>query len=99
MKITVTVNDKVHAAKLPYPHAKYVLVDDLHICPACNQKFTAKLGVAGGSTSIESHDTYRAEAYATCCKGRIGVIRVKMGTIFGLEEDEAVLLNSRCRVY
>ena len=54
--------------------------------------------VQGNGESVESRDTYRADAHCLACGETIGVLRVKMSTIFGIEEDKRVL-NGRCRVY
>ena len=53
----------------------------------------------GTGKHIESHDTYAARAICVCCGKDAGVLRAKMSTIFGLEEDESVLLHGRFRVY
>jgi hypothetical protein len=54
--------------------------------------------VRGTGKSIESRDTYRADAVCFDCGASRGVLRVKVDTLFGLEEDEAVL-HGRARVY
>jgi hypothetical protein len=100
MKITVEIDGKRHKAKVPFPHADHVLVSGVLVCPACG-KATGEAGlvVRGSGNHIESHDTYKATAHAACCRRPIGAIRAKVSTIFGLEEDEAVLVHGRCRVY
>ena len=77
---------------LPYPGAKHVLVATS--CPACGNH---EIPAQGGETT-HTHDTYEAPARALCCGAAIGKLRVKVSTIFGIAEDEAVL-NGRCRVY
>ena len=42
---------------------------------------------------------YQATGFAVCCGGHIGTLRAFPSTIFGLHEDEAVLLHGRARVY
>lgn len=99
MKISVTIDGKKHDAKQPHDGASHLLVADVMTCPACGEKTgTSGLVVGGSGKHIESHDTYAAEAHAMCCKKKIGTIRVKVSTIFGLEEDER-MLNGRARVY
>lgn len=84
MKITFTPTDgKAETAKLPYDGAAFVEVATPCAC-GCTS-------IAGGGQSIESHDTYRAAAHCTKCRKPRGVLRVKMSTIFGVEEDERVL--------
>lgn len=46
-----------------------------------------------------THDTYHCEAIALCCGKRWGRIAVRVETMFGIEEDEAMLKNGRARVY
>jgi hypothetical protein len=92
VKITLTDREgHVMEARLPYPGATYVEID--YPCSGCGSK-----AIAGGAPSIESHDTYRAQAACVGCKAACGVLRVQLSTLFGLEEDEAVL-HGRPRVY
>jgi hypothetical protein len=93
MKIHVTVNEQRLAARHPYADADHVLVDVA--CPSC--AYAAPLKVRGAS-STHDHDTHRASAIALCCDATIGTMEVKVDTLFGIEEDRAVL-NGRCRVY
>jgi hypothetical protein len=41
---------------------------------------------------------WEADGYCTACKAHVGTIRVEPDTLFGVREDEAVLMG-RCRVY
>lgn len=93
MKITVTINDKQFAANKP--HEKSTCVEASTTCPSCK---ATPLQVQGNGNSVESRDTYRADARCLACGETIGVIRAKVSTLFGIEEDEHVL-NGRCRVY
>jgi hypothetical protein len=65
-------------------------------CPHCGD---APCSVVGGGRSISDCDRYYLAA-GRCldCGGSLGEIRVYMETLFGLEEDEAVL-HGRARVY
>jgi hypothetical protein len=68
---------------------------------ACEHCKESPLTIAGRGMEIEGDgwsDTYVAQACCKSCMGSVGKIRAKMGTIFGLREDAAVL-HSRCRVY
>lgn len=97
MKITLTIDDVVYQARLPYEEAAFVLVDDIEKCPFCEHKNGEVLGVKmkfkvhGRHKRIESHDTYASDAHALCCGKQVGTLRVKMNTVFGVEEDERVL--------
>ncbi len=77
----------VHKARKPAPDADHALVDGL-ACPGC--KAPAPLKVQGTGRRIESRDTYAADAVTACCSGWVGTLRLKVDTLFGLEEDEAV---------
>lgn len=66
-------------------------------CPACGAP--APFKVAGKERRVASHDTYVADAHAVCCKKHVGTLRVKVETLFGVAEDEAVLTHGRARVY
>lgn len=61
-------------------------------CPHCGEE---NILVSGTGKSIDpdnKHDTYRADAVhaSAKCAQRIGVLRAKVNTLFGIEEDEAV---------
>jgi hypothetical protein len=71
---------------MPYDGAAHVVVDGA--CPACGAE---PFGARGLGRRIAAHDTYAADAVATCCGKHVGELRVTLGTIFGLEEDERVL--------
>lgn len=45
-----------------------------------------------------ARDTYEADGVSACCDGHVGTIYARADTIFGLDEDEAVL-SGRARVY
>lgn len=98
MKITVEIDGRKLVAKQPFPHADHVRVPTMTKCPACGVAHEEGLPVMGSGNHIENHDTYKATALGKCCGKVLGVIRVKVSTIFGIEEDERVL-NGRFRVY
>ena len=64
-------------------------------CPGCG---VAPFLVQGHGARRHTRDTYRAGGRAMCCGDAVGYIYAKADTIFGLEEDEAVL-SGRVRVY
>ena len=67
-------------------------------CPHCKAK---PLRVSGSGRTIGGHDYYKADGFcanAECAK-YVGEIRAYVSTIFGLEEDERVLIHGRARVY
>jgi hypothetical protein len=99
MKITVTDNEgRVHKAKKPYEDANFVETE--MTCPHCGEE---NIKVAGTGKIIDPerrHDTYRADAvhYSTDCNKSVGVLRVKIDSFFGLEEDERIA-NMGIRIY
>ena len=97
MKITVEIDGKKFDGKLPFDNAPHFETNGT-VCPHCG---ATNIPVRGDGLHIESHDTYAADAihYAESCMKKIGTVRVKMSTIFGLEEDERVLVHGRARVY
>ena len=106
MKITIVLDDgSRHKAKLPYDGATH-LVLDLDCPHGCKRRYVANpnsmeqepLKVAGSGIKHHNRDTYFADAIALCCKKKIGTIETKVSTVFGIEEDEAVL-NGPWRVY
>lgn len=96
MKITVEIDGKRFDGKLPFDNAPHV--ETKATCPCCG---ATDISVRGDGLHIESHDTYAANAihYAENCMKKVGTIRVQMSTIFGLEEDERILVHGRARVY
>lgn len=92
MKITITFPDgNVRRARLPWTSASHVICQ--RRCPCGSNAYV------GNGPSIESRDTYRADAKCDQCGAPAGVMRTKVDTLFGIEEDERVLLHGRCRVY
>lgn len=94
MRVSVTISDEGRPCSLP-ECGKWI---DVHgRCPACNH---GELRVIGDERNqdIGSH-TIKAPALALCCGQEIGVVLVELSTIFGIEEDRAVLVHGRARVY
>lgn len=95
MKITLVRTETRMPAVLPYYGADHVLVDKLAECPGCK----APLRVTGLPITVRNdHDTYYADAVCLECKHPVGELQTQVSTIFGIDEDEAVL-NGRARVY
>lgn len=65
-------------------------------CPGCG---AVPFHVQGGNMRIKDFETYIANGYSRCCGDRVGFITAKADTLFGLEEDRAVLQFGRARVY
>lgn len=65
-------------------------------CPSCGADAAR---VRGLGVTHHDHDTYYAAARALCCGETIGTMETRVDTIFGIDEDERVLLRGRCRVY
>lgn len=94
MKITLTTPDgETHVATKAYNAAPSVRVDSAPC--ACGSHSVH--GDARGRVQ-ESHDTYRAAAVCAKCGAPRGVLRARLGTLFGLEEDERVMAGP-WRVY
>jgi hypothetical protein len=66
------------------------------LCPGCG---SAPFRVSG--TRIEDYGEHGclAGAVSVCCQQNVGYLRAEPETLFGREEDEAVLLHGRARVY
>lgn len=96
MKIVLKIpGEAQRKAAPPFEGADHALVDGA--CPKCGDKAFA---VQGKNMHITPDDrAYEADAVCCACKVRVGTLRAEPSTIFGLHEDEAVLLRSRCRVY
>ncbi len=65
-------------------------------CPSCE---TSPFHVQTEPLSIHDRDTVRAGSWSVCCKEPVGYLYAKMNTLFGLEEDFAILKHGRARVY
>lgn len=92
MTIIVIISDSKVTAKLPFHGADHVIVQ---VCPACSTEVARARGLG---ISHRDHDTYYAAARMECC-GAEGRMEARVETIFGIEEDEAVLVHGRARVY
>jgi hypothetical protein len=90
--ITVHTLGNTYKAKRPHATADYVVI---RTCPKCEVE---PCRVQGGGVTHHDHDTYFSRAICLACEADIGEIRTKVETMFGIEEDNAVL-NGRCRVY
>lgn len=93
MLIAFIHDGKSHTARLPFTGADHVTIA---ACPGSGCK-EVPAKVAGSGISHHDHDTYHAPARTLCCGAR-GELRTTVSTIFGIEEDEAVL-GGRTRVY
>ncbi len=97
MKVCVQIDGKRRKASVPYEGAEFVCVEGA--CPACGVCVDAVFKCIGKSDEQSvGHDTITAPALALCCEKHIGTMVVTFSTIFGIEEDRAVL-NGRPRVY
>jgi hypothetical protein len=95
MRVTLKFNGKTYRPVSPIEtHHTHVVFDVA--CPGCKASPTKVAGVKG--TMTHNHDTYRADAGCLECQAPMGHLETKVDTIFGIEEDRAVL-NGRCRVY
>lgn len=81
--------------ELPFASCDYVVAPSEVICSACKSKRTHLQGRF--STRHFDHDTHYSNVYCECGEF-LGELQAKVDTIFGIEEDERVLLG-RPRVY
>lgn len=65
-------------------------------CPGCG---ATPFLVHGEGLTRHTTDTYRANGRAKCCGDAVGYLYAKVDTLFGIEEDDAVLRFGRARVY
>lgn len=92
MKISLHRDETEIACTMPYDGAKFVVAEGA--CPQCK---CSPYKIQGGETTHD-FDTYRARAWCVGCGARAGELRVTVSTLFGIDEDEAVL-HGRARVY
>lgn len=64
-------------------------------CPGCGAE---PFLVQGGNLRRKDDRTLMADGRCVACRDPVGYIYAKPDTLFGLEED-ARMLNGRCRVY
>ena len=91
--MTVTVidtDDQRHAATIA-ESGEFVTLDR---CPSCRSEHPA---IRGTGITHHDYDTYYAGAIAACCGARLRM-ETQISTVFGIDEDRAVL-NGRPRVY
>lgn len=96
VSLRVTLGDETTLgvrATLSHPQADHAVAPGE--CPRCH---AAPYRVRGCGVREVTHDTYVASAICVDCGEPAGVLRAQVATIFGIEEDEAVLFG-RCRVY
>jgi len=90
---------KVTVAGVPAtvdPDNRSVVVVSGAKCPGCR----APLRAQGQGRRRGSDDrSYEADAICVSCGESVGLMRTEVSTIFGVEEDENIFFNSRCRVY
>lgn len=65
-------------------------------CPGCGVEPFAVVG--GGLVRVDA-DTWRAEGHCQACGDPVGYLYARRDTLFGAEEDAAVLEHGRSRVY
>jgi hypothetical protein len=94
VRVEIRTDAGTFPAAPPYEGADHVRSDIP--CPACGA--SAPSSVRGAGVDVRGHDSEEAPAVALCCGATLGRIVVTYSTIFGIEEDRAVL-NGRPRVY
>ncbi len=91
MKVTVIGADDIRRPARVAESGQFVTIAN---CPSCRAEDAE---VRGTGITHHDHDTYYARAVASCC-GAVMRMETKVSTLFGIEEDNAVL-NGRPRVY
>jgi len=95
VKLYLLHADKRIKCVVPPDGAKHVTVPGA--CPLCGSEMFL---VRGEHKHIAPDDrAYEADAIAECCGSAVGRLRLETDTLFGLEEDEAMLVHGRPRVY
>ena len=67
-------------------------------CPGCHA-FPLALVASSPQIAHGKTDTLRANGHTKCCGDQVGYVYQQQETLFGLEEDQAVLRFGRARVY
>jgi hypothetical protein len=93
VKVSVEIAGAPRESSLPGSQ-EWINVDGA--CPSCRGGEFRVIGDVRRQNV--GHDTVTAPALSLCCGQEVGVVRVEFATIFGLEEDRAVL-HGRPRVY
>lgn len=92
MTITLQTDAEAIPLRLPHAEAPYVEASGRQ-CPHCAEPLRVF-----SREEEEGHDEVRGRGRCTSCKEIVGELVVKVSTIFGIEEDRAVLYG-RPRVY
>ncbi len=103
MKLTVLIHFNAPEEKfprnalLPYQGAPHLVVEGK--CPLCQNERFLVMGDAK-TRQDQSEAVFFAVAFTKCCpeSKAIGTLRVEYSTLFGFDEDQAVLMG-RPRVY
>jgi hypothetical protein len=106
LQVTLVTLDGVshegHPVYLGDAKRDFVAVPGFPRCPVCDEDLAeddCKLFVHGTGITHHDYDTHYADAVALCCRRPVGQLLAKVSTIFGIDEDRAVLTDGRCRVY
>lgn len=94
MIVTVVLEGRRLATYPPAPGAPHVALR-AEQCPACGREGCAARGLG---VARHDRDTYYAPGQLVCC-GAAVEIQARVDTLFGIEEDEAILVHGRARVY
>lgn len=65
-------------------------------CPHCG---IARMAVFGEHPHCPDDYSMEARAHCASCRGVVGVLRCQFDSLFGYDEDRAVLKDGRARVY
>lgn len=67
-------------------------------CPGCGVT-PFLLHASSPHIATGKPDTLQGNGYAKCCGDPVGYVYAKKSTLFGLEEDRAILEFGRARIY
>lgn len=93
MTITLSTADGDRPVSVPFVGADHAVAEGT--CPKCK---ATPFKIGGTGRRIEGHDTHAADGVCLACLAAVGTIRARVSTLFGIEEDRAVLCG-RWRVY
>jgi hypothetical protein len=88
--VRLYVGDETYECSAPHPEAPFV--------EAAGWKCRCGSDRVRGGKPQRGHDEYISDAACAECRAPAGRLVAKVETLFGIEEDIAVL-NGRCRVY
>lgn len=93
MKLEFKTKEKAMEIALPAPGSAFAVVEI--DCPNCGEEGPIKVA---GTTQVEEGRQIKSQAQARCCGRPVGELVLTEDSLWGIEEDRAVL-EGRARVY